>query len=130
MMHYMTKNWEGLLNVSFDVGRKGLTWLRRAMILGHEAKQFSGMKKLIAFLFLTALLAGCRSSYDVTLNNGAKFTGVSKPKLDRDRGVYVFKSATGKMFAIPETRVNAIEPHSTGKSTQFQNRNDFNSSGR
>jgi hypothetical protein len=91
---------------------------------------FRFMKKLIAFLFLTVLLAGCRSSYDVTLNNGAKFTGVSKPKLIRDRGVYVFKNMSGKTFTIPETRVNMIEPHSSAKTSQFQNQTDFKSSGR
>jgi Bacterial protein of unknown function (DUF903) len=88
------------------------------------------MKKLVALLFLS-LLAGCRSSYDVTLNNGALYSGVSKPKLDRERGVYVFKNVTGHIYTIPETRVRTVEPHSSGKEKQkFQNQNDFNSSGR
>lgn len=88
------------------------------------------MKKLIAFLLFAMLLAGCRSSYDVTLNNGALFSGVSKPKLDHDRGVYVFKGATGRTFTIPETRVRTIEPHASTKEKKFQSQNDFNSSGR
>lgn len=90
------------------------------------------MKKLIAFLFLTLLLAGCRSSYDIKLTNGAEYSGVSKPKLDRDKGVYVFKNATGRTYTIPETRVRSIEPHPTAKEKkkEFLNQNDFNSSGR
>ena len=90
------------------------------------------MKKLIAFLFVTVLLAGCRSAYDVTLNNGALYSGVSKPKLDRTRGVYVFKNAAGRSYTIPETRVRTIEPHASAKekTKQFQSQSDFNSSGR
>lgn len=89
------------------------------------------MKKLIAFLSLTVLLAGCSTGYDVTLTNGAQYTGVSKPKLDPNKGAYVFKNATGKSFAIPETRVRTIEPHRTEKEKKkFQSEKDFNSSGR
>lgn len=90
------------------------------------------MKKVIAFLCLATLLAGCRSAYDVTLNNGAQYSGVSKPKLDRDRGVYVFKNAGGRTISVPETRVRSIEPHSSTKDKQkdFLKQNDFNSSGR
>jgi hypothetical protein len=90
------------------------------------------MKKVIAFLFLTVLLAGCRTSYDVTLNNGALFSGVSKPKLDRDRNVYVFKNAAGKTYTVPETRVRGIEPHASAKNKKKEPlyQNDFNSSGR
>lgn len=91
------------------------------------------MKKLIAIVFAATLLAGCRSSYDVTLNNGMQFTSVSKPKLDRDKGVYVFKNAGGRTYTVPETRIREIGPHVNTKKSQFSNQSDspeFNSSGR
>jgi hypothetical protein len=91
------------------------------------------MKKLIVFLFAVVLVSGCRSSYDVTLTNGLQFTGVSKPRLNPDRGVYVFRSAGGRTFNIPETRIRTIEPHEKVKESKFNNQSDsqkFNSSGR
>jgi hypothetical protein len=94
---------------------------------------FPVMKKVIAIIFVAILVAGCRSSYDVTLTNGMQFTGVTKPKLEREKGVYVFNNAAGKNFAIPETRIRTIEPHVRVKESQFRNQSDtknFNSSGR
>jgi hypothetical protein len=58
------------------------------------------------------LVAGCRSAgWDITLNNGTRITGVSRPKLDRARGIYVFKDAGGKADFVQEMRVRVIEPH-------------------
>jgi hypothetical protein len=101
--------------------------------LGQKVERISVMKKLIAIVCLTGLLVGCKSSYDVTLNNGMQFTGVSKPKLNREKNVYVFRNASGRSFTIPEARVRTIEPHATAREKQFSNRSDgsqFNSSGR
>jgi hypothetical protein len=58
------------------------------------------------------------------------FTGVSKPKLDREKGMYTFKNAAGRNFEVPETRVRTVEPHVGAKEKQFRNQNDFKSSGR
>jgi hypothetical protein len=90
------------------------------------------MKKLITIVFAAVLLAGCRSGYDVTLTNGMQFTGVSKPKLDHEKGVYTFRNMSGKSYNVPETRVRTIEPHVKVKDSQFKNRSDaqFNTSGR
>jgi hypothetical protein len=92
------------------------------------------MKNLFGLIAVLVLLAGCKSTYDVTLTNGMQFTGVSKPKLNKERGTYVFKNATGKVYSIPETRVRQVEPHVNVKDGgKFQNSSDakqFNSSGR
>jgi uncharacterized protein YcfL len=90
------------------------------------------MKKLITIVFAALLLAGCRSAYDVTLTNGMQFTGVSKPKLNREKGVFTFRNMSGKTYTVPETRIRTIEPHVKVKESQFKNRSDtqFNSSGR
>ncbi|MDB6057301.1 MAG: hypothetical protein JWO95_1145 [Verrucomicrobiales bacterium] len=89
------------------------------------------MKKLITIGFAAVLFVGCKSSYDVTLNNGSQYTSVSKPKLDPDRGVYIFKNMSGKSYTVPETRVRTIEPH-TKRDPKFRNQSDseFKSSGR
>jgi hypothetical protein len=90
------------------------------------------MKRLLAFVLLAALLAGCKSSYDVTLNNGMQFTGVSRPKLNKEKGMYVFKNASGRTFSMPESRIRSIEPHAD-RQAQFKGSSDanqFNSSGR
>ncbi|MGZ4962653.1 MAG: YgdI/YgdR family lipoprotein [Limisphaerales bacterium] len=91
------------------------------------------MKKLITIVFATIVLVGCRSAYDVTLTNGMQFTGVSKPKLDKEKNVFVFKNMSGKTYAIPETRIRTIEPHVKAKQSQFRDQSDtknFNSSGK
>lgn len=90
------------------------------------------MKKLVTILFTAALFVGCTTSYDVTLNNGMQFTEVSKPKLDEDKRVYVFKNPSGRSYSISESRIRTIEPHSS-KKAEFSNRsggNEFKSSGR
>jgi len=98
----------------------------------RRPNKFSHMKKFITILFAAVLLAGCRSAYDVTLTNGMQFTGVSKPKLDKDKQMFVFKNMSGKTYTIPESRIRTIEPHEKAQS-QFKGSSDaqkFNSSGR
>ena len=77
------------------------------------------MKKLWPILFIAVLVAGCRTSYDLTLNTGTKITGVTKPVLNKETGQYVFKDANGRPGAVPAMRVRAIEPH------QEEEQNDF-----
>jgi hypothetical protein len=69
------------------------------------------MKKILALLLMTLALAGCKSSYDVTLSNGTQFTGVSKPKLDKKTGKYHFKTPTGREGAFYAENIRLIEPH-------------------
>ena len=69
------------------------------------------MKKILVLLFLTATLAGCRSGYDVTLSNGTRFTGVSKPRIDKKTGQYRFKTPDGRIGTFSPGNVRLIEPH-------------------
>jgi hypothetical protein len=82
--------------------------------------KFFWMKKLL-FLALAAFLAGCANRYDVTLNNGMRLSGVSKPVLNRDTGEYSFNNASGQTMKIKEGRVREIEPHREARErTQFR----------
>jgi hypothetical protein len=71
------------------------------------------MKKTLFALFTAVLLVGC-ARYDVTLNNGSKLSNVSKPKLDKERQVYVI-SGGGKTREIKSSRIVLIEPHQEEK---------------
>jgi hypothetical protein len=95
-----------------------------------EKFESSSMKKLFGLFVLALLVIGCKSNYDVTLTSGARYTGVSKPKLDKQGGMFTFKSASGRVFTVPETRVRTIEPHRAGKEAGYRNSADdgqFNS---
>ena len=73
------------------------------------------MKKFILLCAAATLLAGCRSSYDVTLANGmgggTKYTGVTKPRYNKATGKYTFKTADGREYSVYPTNVKLIEPH-------------------
>ena len=69
------------------------------------------MKKTFALLLMVVALVGCRSRYDVTLSNGTKFTGVSKPHLDKKIGKYRFKTPDGREGAFYPDNIRLIEPH-------------------
>lgn len=56
-------------------------------------------------------LCGCRSNYDVTLSNGRKFSGVTKPILDKKTGEYRFKTIDGRVGVVHPDNVRLIEPH-------------------
>jgi len=58
-----------------------------------------------------SLLTACHTSYDITLNNGNKFTGVSKPVLDSKTGDYQFTTHSGKVMYVKSIRVREIAPH-------------------
>ena len=78
------------------------------------------MKWTFSLFLLTAILAtGCKSNYDITLSNGAKITGISKPKLDKKTDRYVYKDAAGVEKSVPAMRVREIQPHEEGNS-QFR----------
>jgi hypothetical protein len=74
------------------------------------------MKNIFLVLLGAVALTGCMHRYDVTLTNGMKITHVSKPKLDKQSGLYVFKNIKGQKEYITAARVIEIAPHSDEKS--------------
>ena len=86
------------------------------------------MKKILLLGGVLATLAtGCSRHYNVTLNNGATVTALTKPKLTPG-GTYVFKDGAGKLTEINSMRVKLIEPtslakkHTTKYNSNFQYR--------
>jgi hypothetical protein len=75
------------------------------------------MKNILLFVLGACCLTGCARTYDVTLVNGMRITRVSKPKLDKEGGVYVFKNARGDSETINAARVVEIAPHSSSASS-------------
>ena len=73
---------------------------------------------LLVALLLTAALTGC-VKYRVSLNNGESFTVLGKPKLDKENGVYRYKSG-GKEQVISSGRVNSIVPAGDEPEKAFQ----------
>jgi hypothetical protein len=73
------------------------------------------MKNILLLLLWAVLLAGCMHGYDITLVNGIKITHVSKPKLNKQTGVYTFKDIKGRTNSISAARVVEIAPHSNQK---------------
>lgn len=69
------------------------------------------MKKTFALLLMSVALVGCRSGYDVTLSNGTRFTGVSKPRFDKKTGEYRFKTPDGRVGTFSPASIKVIEPH-------------------
>jgi PBP1b-binding outer membrane lipoprotein LpoB len=70
------------------------------------------MKNILLLLLGAVFLAGCMHNYDLTLVNGMKITHVSKPKLNKQTGVYTFKDIKGQKKSISAARVVEIAPHS------------------
>ena len=72
------------------------------------------MKRLLPILCLLAvLLTGCARNYVITMNNGARITANSKPKLQGSN--YVFKDAKGQPAEVPAGRVREIAPANMSK---------------
>ncbi len=73
------------------------------------------MKTTLLLLGVVGMFAtGCSRHYNVTLNNGATLTALTKPKLTPG-GMYVFKDGSGKPTEINSMRVKLIEPTSLAK---------------
>ena len=73
------------------------------------------MKTTLLLAGAVLLLAtGCSRRYNVTLNNGATITALTKPKLTPG-GSYVFKDASGKITEVNSMRVKLIEPTTLAK---------------
>lgn len=73
------------------------------------------MNKIAVFLLGALIFCGCAHRYDVTMVNGMTITHVSKPKLDKEKGVYTFKNIKGQTETIPAARVVEIAPHTEPK---------------
>ena len=73
------------------------------------------MKNILLLLLGAVFLTGCMHNYDMTLTNGMKIPGVSKPKLDKQTGVYMYKDVKGRTNYISSARVVEIAPHSDQK---------------
>jgi hypothetical protein len=73
------------------------------------------MKNILLLLLGTVFLTGCMHGYDITLVNGMRITRVSKPKLDKEAGVYTFTNIKGEKESINAARVIEIAPHSNPK---------------
>jgi hypothetical protein len=84
------------------------------------AYQTVNMKNLLLSLLAVALLTGCMHNYDFTLKNGMKITRVSKPKLDKDAGIYNYTDIRGEKKSISASRVVEIAPHSEDKTKPKQ----------
>ena len=56
------------------------------------------MKHLLIALLCATALAGCSSEYIIS----------TKPKLDPDSGMYIFKDAEGREQAIPSASVKQV----------------------
>jgi hypothetical protein len=73
------------------------------------------MKRILP-IFLLGLLAfgvsGCRTQYDIVLQNGASLQSVGKPKYDEETGYYAYKDALGNTKYIQRMRVKLIQPSS------------------
>jgi len=69
------------------------------------------MKKAFALLLMVVALTGCKSTYDVTLSNGTRFTGVSKPRYDKKTDEYRFKMPDGREGNFSPAKIRLIEPH-------------------
>ena len=65
---------------------------------------------LASLCLLVAFLAGCRTGYQMTLNNGTTITTANKPKYDPKEKVYRAKDAAGVEHYYPAFRVQSIEP--------------------
>lgn len=77
------------------------------------------MKKLFLLTMAVALLAGCRTRYDITLNNNVKIVNVSRPTLDKETGLYHFKNSSGQEQSVTSMRVRVIEPHGDSNEPKF-----------
>jgi uncharacterized lipoprotein YajG len=73
------------------------------------------MKNILLLLLSSVVLAGCMHNYDLTLVNGKKITRVSKPKLNKETGVYTYEDVRGEKKHISAARVVEIAPHSDKK---------------
>ncbi len=71
------------------------------------------MKNTLLLLIGAMFLAGCMHDYDVTLANGMKITHVSKPKLNKETGVYTFTNIKGEKKSVSAAKVVEIAPHSS-----------------
>jgi uncharacterized protein YceK len=64
------------------------------------------MKRIVLLLPVIALLSGCSTQYNITLQNGQVITSIGKPVYDKENGVFIYKTT----LKIPAGSVRQIEP--------------------
>ena len=79
------------------------------------------LRSLTLLCVLACLFAGCVSRYDITQFNGNVIRAKGKPRLDKERGVYVFTDLSGQKSAVTASRVRLIEPVRRGSSQKTFN---------
>jgi hypothetical protein len=80
-----------------------------------SAPLFVKMKNVLLLLLCAVFLSGCMHRYDLTMVNGMKVTRISKPKLDRQSGLYSYKNIKGEKRVISASQVVEIAPHKEPK---------------
>jgi hypothetical protein len=68
------------------------------------------MSKLFVFLSCVFLFCGCRTRYDIALNNGSTIKGASKPVFDKATGQYRYKDSNGQVHSVSAMRIRSIAP--------------------
>jgi hypothetical protein len=97
-----------------DTSRRDAGWKRpRRSRSPLSTAWLKAIKLVLPGMAALLLLAGCAHRYDITLTNSVRLTNVSKPVLDREAGVYLYKDVTGKEHKIMAGRVVQIDPHSS-----------------
>jgi hypothetical protein len=78
----------------------------------NHSLHFPITAKVLLCVFSLALLSGCAEHYDIILTNGSRITNVTKPVLDKDKGVFTYKDVAGGEHHVNAGRVVDIGPHS------------------
>jgi hypothetical protein len=77
-----------------------------------QTHQFKLLMKRIVFLLpALALVSGCYTHYDITLQNGQVITALNKPVYDKDKGIFTYKT----MATIPAGMVLQVAPSGAKK---------------
>ena len=95
---------------------------QRTLALARD-RYVHGVADFIQVLNAESTLTEARQSLvqaDMTLTNDGRMTNVRKPVRSKDGAYYTIKTADGKTYTIPASRVVSIVPHGDTKS-EFRN---------
>lgn len=77
------------------------------------------MKKFVVLSLMVIGLLGCKTTYDITLSNGKKIRGVTKPSLDKKTDQYKFTLQDGREVKVSSSRIRLIEPQGDSSEPKF-----------